>query len=135
MRPPCVDLPEVVTVTVSPRDFRPGGSRTKADRDQEADARRGSSWERGYNVPWRLARKGHLFNSPICRWCKVVDNIHVSARVVDHWFPHKGDTKVFWTTAWWVSLCTACHSGRKQALERRGHAALVETGRCLGLDL
>ena len=118
-----------------PPTFRSSSARTKADRDRDTDGRRGSSASRGYNARWGKARLTHLNRSPICRWHEVIDDVIVPARVVDHWIPHNGDSNVFWNTSRWVSLCTECHSGRKQALERRGHDALTEIGRRLGLDL
>jgi len=46
------------------------------------------------------------------------------AVLVDHWFPHRGDSAVFWDTKHWVPLCESCHNGPKQAMESRGQKAL-----------
>ncbi|WP_426043689.1 hypothetical protein [Caulobacter sp. DWR3-1-2] len=117
-----------------PATFRPGNARPLAERNQQADARRGSASSRGYNARWGKARQTHLDRSPLCRWHEH-DGVIVAARVVDHWIPHDGDSAVFWNTSRWVSLCVECHSGRKQSLERLGLDALVTMGRRLGLDL
>jgi predicted kinase len=45
------------------------------------------------------------------------------ASVVDHIIPHRGDQAKFWDSANWQSLCTRCHSSRKQAMEPRASAA------------
>lgn len=37
----------------------------------------------------------------------------VSATVVDHVTPHRGDQRLFWDEANHQALCTSCHNGRK----------------------
>lgn len=117
--------------------FRPTGQRSDVERNREHDQRRGSSASRGYGRPWAKARAGHLRNSPLCRYCEAGawgDAPRVTAAsTVDHLFPHLGDTVLFWTRQWWVSCCATCHSGPKQAAERRGPAELNRLARLLGL--
>lgn len=37
----------------------------------------------------------------------------VSATVVDHITPHRGDERLFWDESNHQALCAACHNGRK----------------------
>ena len=57
------------------------------------------------------------------------------ADLVDHLYPHRGDTALFWDKRWWLSLCTTCHSGPKQALEHQGKPALDALARRLNLPV
>jgi len=41
------------------------------------------------------------------------------ATVVDHRIPHRGDKRLFWDRNNWEPLCASCHSGHKQAREKR----------------
>lgn len=118
-----------------PPTFRPGGARPAAARNQAADERRGSASSRGYGWPWQKAKAGHLRNSPVCRYCELQGNPAVAANTVDHLYPHRWPiyAAVFWIKQWWVSTCPTCHSGFKQAIERRGSTALDALARQLGL--
>lgn len=78
----------------------------------------------------------HLRNSPICCYCEVGAfgrACIVAARLVDHLYPHRGDMVLFWSARWWVSSCTTCHSGPKQAAELEGAAALDRLADLLAL--
>lgn len=101
------------------------------------DERRGKTAERGYGSKWQKASAGHLRNNPLCRYCELgvwgEPPRVTAATLVDHFHPHRGDYVLFWVSALWVSSCGPCHSGPKQALERRGEAALDALGRRLGL--
>ena len=44
----------------------------------------------------------------------------MSASVVDHIKPHKGDEGLFWDTKNLQSLCSICHQSTKQKIEKRG---------------
>jgi len=77
------------------------------------DKKRGSSYDRGYNVRWRRARRMYLNHHPFCYECGGL------ATVVDHIIPHKGDQDLFWDESNWGSMCTACH-GKKTATEDGG---------------
>lgn len=84
-----------------------------ADRKARFDAKRPTSSARGYTGAWDRARKGYLAKHPFCVRCGL------SATVVDHKKPHKGDQGLFWDRTNWQPLCTPCHSRSKQSEERR----------------
>ena len=118
-----------------PPTFRPRGQRERREQNREADARRGSARKRGYTRAWEKASKGHLRNSPLCRYCEAgaFDQPRVTAAcLTDHFYPHRQFEGVFWITALWVSSCTDCHNA-KQSVERRGRAALDDLARRIGL--
>lgn len=75
----------------------------------ECDAKRKTATQRGYNTAWQKARKSYLIQHPICVKCGR------PATDVDHIIPHRGDTKLFWDTANWQSLCHECHSQKTYA--------------------
>lgn len=84
------------------------------DRERKArfDLKRPSAGKRGYGAKWRHARNDYLKDHPVCVMCGA------PATLVDHKTPHKGDLKLFWSRSNWQSLCTTCHSIRKQRIER-----------------
>lgn len=79
----------------------------------EADARRGTAAERGYDHRWRAARAIFLAQNPLCVEC-LESNRTTAATVVDHKQPHRGDPALFWDRRNWQSLC-AEHHGKKTA--------------------
>jgi len=81
-------------------------------RKAEADARRPSARERGYDSKWDVERKAFLKANPKCRRCPA------QATVVDHIVPHRGDKRLFWSRSNWQPLCQSCHSRWKQSIER-----------------
>jgi 5-methylcytosine-specific restriction protein A len=85
---------------------------------RQADTRRGTSSERGYNYRWQKARATFLKGSPLCRHCKKLGMVR-AATEVDHIIPHRGDQQLFWDTSNWQGLCKPCHS-RKTAREDGG---------------
>ncbi|ORE90148.1 HNH endonuclease [Aurantimonas sp. 22II-16-19i] len=87
---------------------------TKRARERKArfDARRPSSSERGYDRAWQRASAEYRRANPTCRRCGA------PATLVDHIEPHRGNMRLFWNRANWQPLCTACHSGAKQAEEK-----------------
>ena len=100
------------------------------------DRARGSARARGYTRRWELAAASHLRLNPLCRYCEagVFGPARTTgAKLVDHLYPHRGDMDLFWSRQWWVSCCTACHSGPKQVLEFQGRAALDRLAARLGL--
>lgn len=107
----------------APQTFRCRPVRSKAERDREADQRRGSSRERGYTGAWERASKARLARHPLCEYC-ALDGCVTPATLTDHLYPHQGDRDLFWRSEWWVSSCDSCHSGMKQAAERQGKSAL-----------
>ena len=75
-----------------------------AARRKEADDRRGTAHERGYNATWRKARATFLRRNPLCVECGQ------PALIVDHIVPHRGDSTLFWDTANWAAMCVQCHN-------------------------
>ena len=64
-------------------------------RKSEADSRRPSARERGYDSKWETERAAYLKAHPKCVRCPA------TATVVDHIVPHKGDRKLFWSRSNW----------------------------------
>lgn len=121
-----------------PPVFRPHGPATRQEQERQADRRRGSARERGYDHHWDKAAKAHLDEHPLCAYCAAGafgQAATTEAVLVDHFVPHRGNREIFWFRPWWVSSCTPCHSGPKQALEARGLAALRPLAERLGLPL
>jgi 5-methylcytosine-specific restriction protein A len=87
-------------------------------RNKEADSRRGSATERGYNYRWSKSSKQFLKDNPLCVKCEEEGTVEPS-RVTDHIVPHKGDYKLFWDKSNWHALCKKCHD-RKTATEDGG---------------
>lgn len=112
---------------VRPPTFRPRGQRSRQEVNREADRRRGSARDRGYDGRWDKASATHKRRHPFCQYCEVgaFGEVRVAAvEVTDHLYPHRTFDGVFWRREWWVSACGDCHSGPKQAAERQGVAAL-----------
>lgn len=114
-----------------PALFRPPGSKPKAEVEREADARRGSARDRGYDTRWDKARRGYLLAHPVCEYCRLEGRIS-AATLVDHLYPHRRFEGVFWCAEWWVASCKPCHDGPKQSVERIGRPALDALARRLG---
>lgn len=68
---------------------------------------------------WRRRRDAHLLAEPLCRLCFHLDGLTIAAEVADHNPPHGGDRVQFFTGPL-VSLCKACHDGRKKVMEANG---------------
>jgi len=80
---------------------------------------RPSANERGYGAAWQRARADFLKSHPLCSRCQANGRI-VSATVVDHIIPHKGDDRLFWDSENnWQPLCQRCHN-EKTATEDGG---------------
>lgn len=100
------------------------------------DDDRGSARERGYTRSWDKASADHRAEHPLCGYCAAGafgPRRDAPASCVDHLYPHRRFPGVFWVRLYWVSSCADCHAGPKQALERRGRAALDALARHLGL--
>ena len=69
---------------------------------------RASSSKRGYNRQWQKARARYLKAHPLCIQC-LKEGHAVTATVVDHIRPHRGDPVLFWDEKNWQSLCKPCH--------------------------
>jgi len=62
-----------------------------------------------YNTKsWRVVRKIHLNNNPLCVECEKLHRV-VLATVVDHITPHRGDQALFDDQTNYQSLCKPCH--------------------------
>lgn len=95
-----------------------------------------SSTARGYGYKWQQARAAYLVKHPFCAYCLRAAGVITSgtaedigmacvtkgiglpyATVVDHIVAHRGDTRLFWDSSNWQSLCTLHHSRDKQREE------------------
>lgn len=84
---------------------------------------RETACQRGYGHGWREARAIFLRANPLCAMCKANNRV-VSATVVDHKTPHRGDTALFWDQGNWQPLCATCHN-TKTAKEDGGFGRAV----------
>ncbi|GLQ31653.1 HNH endonuclease [Litoribrevibacter albus] len=80
----------------------------KALHQETIDKQRGTAAQRGYGSRWQKARLGFLRNNPLCLHCHA-EGLTISATVVDHIIPHKGDMALFWDRANWQPLCKRHH--------------------------
>jgi 5-methylcytosine-specific restriction protein A len=62
-----------------------------------------------YNYKWHKARTNYLIDHPLCILCQK-EGFIVSATVVDHIRPHKGNLNLFWDEKNWQPLCQTCHN-------------------------
>jgi 5-methylcytosine-specific restriction protein A len=108
-----------------PPQFKPSGYVDRQSVRREADHRRGSARERGYNVRWEKARRTFLTRHPLCLGCEAVDRVE-PAVIVDHVVPHGGDTNRFWDTSLWQGCCKWHHDVVKQRLEDRYSRGAVQ---------
>ena len=67
-----------------------------------------SAASRGYDRKWQKASKAFLHRHPLCAECER-NGRYVTATVVDHIVPHRGDRKLFWDESNWQPLCKPCH--------------------------
>lgn len=81
---------------------------------KDADARRPSATQRGYDHRWRKARERYLRLNPLCVSCFAVSRT-AAATVVDHVIDHKGDERLFWDEGNWQALCKGCHDRKTVA--------------------
>jgi 5-methylcytosine-specific restriction endonuclease McrA len=95
------------------------GQRSRLVTKHQADDRRGSARQRGYDSKWERARLHFLAEHPLCRMCEQHGKV-VPASVVDHVIPHRGDAKLFWSRSNWQPLCETHHNSTKQKQERTG---------------
>lgn len=83
----------------------------RVHRMKRAERPRQNSYQRGYTPQWHAARKRWLRDHPWCAECLRIGR-QVKATVVDHVRPHLGDTRLFWDTSNWQSLCKRCHDSK-----------------------
>lgn len=81
---------------------------------------RESAASRGYGARWRKASKIFLARNPFCRYCEEAGRKWITATLVDHIIPHRGNQELFWDENNWASSCKPCHDGMKQQQEKSG---------------
>jgi 5-methylcytosine-specific restriction protein A len=81
----------------------------RAAAQEEHQTPRASAAARGYDRRWRKARENYLREHPLCVACKAEGKI-VSATVVDHIKPHRGDQLLMWDQSNWQPLCARHHA-------------------------
>ena len=115
---------------------------TKA-KQQQADAYRGSSTERGYGYKWQKESKAYLRDHPLCECeaCLAGEKLLKVASIVDHKIPHRlkqakdsGNPeliakaeKLFWSRSNWQAMAKECHD-RKTAREDGGFRGATQGG-------
>lgn len=111
--------------------------RTRNEQRIEADSRRGTRTERGYDNRWLRASESFAREHPFCEFCLRDNPDSVSlGEVTDHVIPHRGDMVLFWDMTNWQRLCCAHHDGEKQRIEIRaartgeGIRALIASRAC-----
>lgn len=82
--------------------------------------------QRGYNKDWRTERAMFL---RVHRHCvhHLEMGAYVSATVVDHIVPHKGDMQLFWDRNNWQALCASCHNSKTATMDGGGYNKDVRT--------
>lgn len=94
--------------------------RREEQRQFQRSRRERQPWRAWYSTArWQKLRKSFLDQNPFCVMCRA-DGLTREANVCDHIHQHHGDPDKFWSGPF-QPLCTPCHSGRKQAAERRGY--------------
>lgn len=78
---------------------------------------RPSATKRGYGSKWQRVSKAYLRKHPLCVKC-LAEGRFVSATVVDHIIPHRGNPTLMWSESNWQALCKHCHD-RKTGNEDR----------------
>ena len=78
---------------------------------------RPSANKRGYGSRWQRVSKAYLRKHPLCVKCLAAGRF-VTATVVDHVVPHRGDPVLMWDEGNWQALCKPCHD-RKTGSEDR----------------
>lgn len=108
-----------------PASFRTHHQRSSAERNKEADQRRGTAHQRGYDTKWSREAKAYRFEHPLCVGCKACGRVTAST-LTDHIVPHKGDDKLFWRRSNWQALCKWHHDKVKQILEGQYEAGAID---------
>ena len=98
---------------VAPGDICPCRAKATQERKAKHDAKRPSRQARGYDADWAKARADYLAAYPYCRRCGA------RACVVDHVVPIRKAPHRRLDRSNFQSLCTACHSGWKQSIDRK----------------
>jgi 5-methylcytosine-specific restriction protein A len=94
-------------------------------RAREADRRRPSARQRGYDSQWEAARTAFLAQ-PEHRYCACGCNRY--ADTIHHNPPHRGDMRKFWDRSTWVPMAFECHSKIKEDKRPRGESRGLPKG-------
>ena len=81
------------------------------------EVQRPSAESRGYGYKWRKISKAYLRKHPLCVKC-LQEGRFVTATVVDHIVPHRGNPDLMWNEGNYQALCKSCHD-RKTWTEDR----------------
>lgn len=93
---------------------------------------RPSAAKRGYSSKWQRVSKAYLRKHQLCVKC-MAEGKYVTATVVDHIVPHRGDHYLMWSDTNWQALCKSCHD-RKTGNEVTAYLqAVLGTARSSGL--
>jgi 5-methylcytosine-specific restriction protein A len=93
----------------------------KKQKQQQFEATRASSTQRGYGYTWQKVSKAFLKAHPLCQCDECQEGklrLKVS-QVVDHIIPHRGDMNLFWNRKNWQAMAKECHD-RKTATQDGG---------------
>ena len=83
--------------------------------------------ERGYGGRWQRERLAFLAMNPVCERCEKEGRV-VTATVVNHRTPHRGNEVLFWDRKNWEAVCKPHHDGEIQREERSGVVRGVDAG-------
>lgn len=85
------------------------------------DQQRESSTKRGYGYRWQRESKQFLRLHPLCQCedCQEGRLRLLTAEVVDHKTPHRGDPVLMWDRSNWQAMAKTCHD-KKTAREDGG---------------
>jgi len=96
-------------------------------RKVDADKRRPSARQRGYDKRWERETKEFLA-LPGNKYCAC--GCGRLANMVDHRIPHKGDLRLFWDRKNWQPMARGCNS-RKAASREGGFGNPIRAGAAL----
>ncbi len=95
---------------------RPEVMRFTCRREREADLRRGSRQERGYDAAWEKLSLEHRKKEPLCRECDYRGYARI-AELVDHIIPIRDRPELRLDPKNLQALCQRCHDTRKRWME------------------
>jgi 5-methylcytosine-specific restriction protein A len=106
-----------------PKQYRPPGSKTRADQQAAYNKKRGSPTRRGYNHRWVKYAKWFLKqeHNIVCKG----EGCERPATEVDHIKRVTGaDDPLFWDADNHQGLCASCHSRKTAKEQRQGEAGV-----------
>ncbi len=82
-------------------------------------------WRKWYQWKiWQDLREQQLLKQPLCQYC-LRRGDYITATVVNHIKPHKGDWDLFVDVDNHESLCKSCHDSEAQTKEIHGYEKRV----------